>query len=406
MSFDVSQIRKDFPILMQTVNGKPLVYFDNGATTQKPQCVIDKIVEVYTQYNANVHRGVHYLSNKATTAMEDARKTVQQFIGAESETEIIFTRGATESLNLVANSFGEKFIGEGDEVIVSEMEHHSNIVPWQLLAERKGSKVVKWAFDDRGEINLAELEELITDRTKMLAITYVSNTLGTINPVEQIIQIAHCHNIPVLVDASQAIQHFKIDVQQLDCDFLAFSGHKIYGPTGIGALYGKKEWLDQMPPYQGGGEMIETVSFEKTTFNQLPYKFEAGTPNYVGAIALAEAIRYVQSIGTDSISDYENSLLQYATERINSIEGLRQIGTAEKRASLISFVADCAHPFDIGTILDKLGIAVRTGTHCTEPIMQHFGIPGTIRASFSFYNTVEEIDALYNGLQRAIKMFR
>ena len=406
MSFDVSQIRKDFPILMQTVNGKPLVYFDNAATTQKPQCVIDKIVEVYTQYNANVHRGVHYLSNKATTAMEDARKTVQQFIGAESETEIIFTRGATESLNLVANSFGEKFIGEGDEVIVSEMEHHSNIVPWQLLAGRKGAKEVKWAFDDRGELNLAELEELITDRTKMLAITYVSNTLGTINPVEQIIQIAHCHNIPVLVDASQAIQHFKIDVQQLDCDFLAFSGHKIYGPTGIGALYGKKEWLDQMPPYQGGGEMIETVSFEKTTFNQLPYKFEAGTPNYVGAIALAEAIRYVQSIGTDSISDYENSLLQYATERINSIEGLRQIGTAEKRASLISFVADCAHPFDIGTILDKLGIAVRTGTHCTEPIMQHFGIPGTIRASFSFYNTVEEIDALYNGLQRAIKMFR
>lgn len=405
MSFDVNKIRKDFPILEQTVNGKPLVYFDNGATTQKPLQVINKITEVYTQYNANVHRGVHFLSNKATTAMEDARKTIQQFIGAESEAEIIFTRGATESLNLVASSFGEKFIGEGDEVIVSEMEHHSNIVSWQLLAERKGSKVVKWSFDDRGELNLAELEELITDRTKILAITYVSNTLGTVNPISQIIDIAHNYNIPVLVDASQAIQHLKINVAELDCDFLAFSGHKIYGPTGIGVLYGKKEWLDKMPPYQGGGEMIETVSFEKTTFNQLPYKFEAGTPNYVGAIALAEAIRYVQSIGLDSIYEYETSLLQYATERINSIEGLRQIGTAERRASLISFVADCAHPFDIGTILDKLGIAVRTGTHCTEPIMQHFGIPGTIRASFSFYNTVEEIDALYNGLQRAIKMF-
>lgn len=405
MTLDINKIRNDFPILQQTINGKPLVYFDNAATTQKPLSVINKITEVYTQYNANVHRGVHHMSNQATNQMEAARQIVRQFINANSEREIIFTSGATQSINLVANSFGQAFIKADDEIIVTEMEHHSNIVPWQLLAERNQSKIVKWQFDNRGELNLADLEELITNRTKLIAVTYVSNTLGTINPIEQIIEIAHSHNIPVLVDASQAIQHLKIDVQQLDCDFLVFSGHKIYAPTGIGVLYGKEEFLNQMPPYQGGGEMIETVTFDKTTYNQLPYKFEAGTPNYVGIIALGEAINYVQNIGIENIAQYENQLLQYATEKIQAIPNLTQIGTANRRASLISFTADCAHPFDIGTILDKLGIAVRTGTHCTEPIMQHFNIPGTIRASFAFYNTTEEIDQLYNGLQRAIKMF-
>ncbi len=406
MNLDINKIREDFPILNQQINGHQLIYLDNAATTQKPQSVINKITEVYTQYNANVHRGVHYLSNKATAAMEEARKTIQQFINAESETEIVFTCGATESMNLVASSFGQKFLTEGSGVIVSEMEHHSNIVPWQLLENQNKTKVVKWAFDDRGELNLAELEELIAENTKLLAITYVSNTLGTINPIEQIIEIAHSHNVPVLVDASQAIQHFPIDVQQLDCDFLSFSGHKIYGPTGIGVLYGKKQWLDELPPYQGGGEMIETVSFNGTTFNQLPYKFEAGTPNYVGIIALGEAIRYVQNVGLQNIAQYENTLLQYATDKIKSISELRQIGTAERRASVLSFVVDGAHPFDIGTILDKMGIAVRTGTHCTEPIMQHFGIPGTIRASFAFYNKMEEIDALYDGLIRAVRMLK
>lgn len=406
MNLDINKIREDFPILNQQINGHQLVYLDNAATTQKPQSVINKITEVYTQYNANVHRGVHYLSNKATAAMEEARKTIQQFINAESETEIVFTRGATESMNLVASTFGQKFLTEGSEVIVSEMEHHSNIVPWQLLENQYKTKVVKWSFDDRGELNLAELEELINERTKLLSIVYVSNTLGTINPIEQIIEIAHSHNVPVLVDASQAIQHFPIDVQQLDCDFLAFSGHKIYGPTGIGVLYGKKQWLNELPPYQGGGEMIETVSFNGTTFNQLPYKFEAGTPNYVGIIALGEAIRYVQNIGLQNIAQYENTLLQYATDKIKSISELRQIGTAERRASVLSFVVDGVHPFDIGSILDKMGIAVRTGTHCTEPIMQHFGIPGTIRASFAFYNKMEEIDALYEGLLRAIQMLK
>ncbi len=406
MNFDVKEIRKDFPILEQTVNNHRLVYLDNAATTQKPRRVIDKIVEVYTQYNANVHRGVHHLSNLATAAMEESRQTVRRFLNAASEHEIIFTRGATESINLVANSFSQQFLSEGDEVIVTEMEHHSNLVPWQLLENQHKAKVVKWAFDDRGELNLAELEELITDRTKLLSIVYVSNTLGTINPVEQIIEIAHSHNIPVLVDASQAIQHFAIDVQQLDCDFLVFSGHKIYGPTGVGVLYGKERWLSQMPPYQGGGEMIETVSFSGTTFNQLPYKFEAGTPNYVGIIALAEALRYVEAIGMDNIAAYESELFTYLNDKIQSISDLRLIGAAEKRASLVSFVTDFAHPFDIGTLLDKMGIAVRTGTHCTEPIMQHFGIPGTVRASIAFYNTTEEIDILHDSLLRAVSMLK
>ena len=406
MSFDVNEIRKDFPILEQTVNGRPLVYFDNAATTQKPRRVIDKIIEVYTQYNANVHRGVHHLSNIATAAMEDARQTVARFIGAADTSQIVFTRGATEAMNLVAASFGERFVAEGDEIIVSEMEHHSNLVPWQLLAGHKGAKIVEWRFNNRGELSISDLENLITDRTRILAVTYVSNTLGTINPAKAIIAAAHRHQVPVMLDASQAVQHFKIDVADLDCDFLAFSGHKIYGPTGVGVLYGKEQWLNQMPPYQGGGEMIETVAFSGTTFNRLPYKFEAGTPDYVGIIALAEALRYVEAIGIDAIARYENQLLDYATSKIQNISDLRMIGTAAERASLVSFVADGIHPFDIGTLLDKMGIAVRTGTHCTEPVMQHFGIPGTVRASFAFYNTMAEIDTLCNGLVRSLNMLK
>ena len=406
MSFDVNEIRKDFPILEQTVNGRPLVYFDNAATTQKPRRVIDKIIEVYTQYNANVHRGVHHLSNIATAAMEDARQTVARFIGAADTSQIVFTRGATEAMNLVAASFGERFVAEGDEIIVSEMEHHSNLVPWQLLAGHKGAKIVEWRFNNRGELSISDLENLITDRTRIVAVTYVSNTLGTINPAKAIIAAAHRHQVPVMLDASQAVQHFKIDVADLDCDFLAFSGHKIYGPTGVGVLYGKEQWLNQMPPYQGGGEMIETVAFSGTTFNRLPYKFEAGTPDYVGIIALAEALRYVEAIGIDAIARYENQLLDYATSKIQNISYLQMIGTAAERASLVSFVADGIHPFDIGTLLDKMGIAVRTGTHCTEPVMQHFGIPGTVRASFAFYNTMAEIDTLCNGLVRSLNMLK
>lgn len=405
MAFDIEKIRAQFPILAEQVYGKPLVYLDNAATTQKPQVVIDKIAEVYSHYNANVHRGVHHLSNVATTAMEDARKVVANFIGAPSTENIIFTRGATESLNLVAYTVGERFISKNDEIIVSEMEHHSNLVPWQIVAQRKGAKVVKWAFNDAGELDLNQLESLITPRTKIVAVTHVSNTLGTVNPVEQIAQIAHRHNVMVLVDGSQSIPHIKIDVQKIDCDFFVFSGHKIYGPTGIGALYGKTQLLNQLPPYQGGGEMIESVSFEKTTYNVLPYKFEAGTPNYVGIIVLAEALQFVQSIGIEQIAAYEQELLNYATQRILSIDSVKPIGTAANKASVLSFVVNGAHPYDVGMILDKMGIAVRTGTHCTEPVMQHYGIPGTVRASFAFYNTKQEIDMLHDALVRAVKMF-
>ncbi len=405
MAFDIEKIRAQFPILSEQVYGKPLVYLDNAATTQKPQVVIDKITEVYCHYNANVHRGVHHLSNVATTAMEDARKVVANFIGAPSVENIIFTRGATESLNLVAYTVGERFITENDEIIVSEMEHHSNLVPWQIVAQRKGAKVVKWAFNDAGELDLNQFEKLITPHTKIVAVTHVSNTLGTVNPVEQIAQIAHRHNVMVLIDGSQSIPHIKIDVQKMDCDFFVFSGHKIYGPTGIGALYGKTQLLEQLPPYQGGGEMIESVSFDKTTYNVLPYKFEAGTPNYVGIIVLAEALQFVQSIGIEQIASYEQELLNYATQRILSIDSVKPIGTAANKASVLSFVVNGAHPYDVGMILDKMGIAVRTGTHCTEPVMQHYGIPGTVRASFAFYNTKQEIDMLHEALVRAVKMF-
>ncbi len=405
MNFDVNTIREDFPILKEKIYNKPLIYFDNAATTQKPKAVIDKIVEVYTKYNSNIHRGVHYLSNKATTLTEEARQIVQNFINAGSEKEVIFTRGATEGINLIANSFAEKYINKGDEIIVSELEHHSNLVPWQLVAKKYGAKVIKWPFNDKGELSIEVLKSLINDKTKIITVNHVSNSLGTINPIEDIIKIAHSKSIPVMIDGAQAIQHIAVDVQALDCDFYVFSGHKIYGPTGIGVIYGKEKWLEQMPPYQGGGEMIDTVSFEETTFNELPFKFEAGTPNYVDTIALGEAIKYVESIGIDNIAAYEHELLEYAQKKLETIPQIEFIGTATNKTSVISFNIKGIHSFDAGTILDKMGIAVRTGTHCTEPVMQHFNINGTIRASFAFYNTKEEINELYNGLIKVIELF-
>lgn len=405
MTINIDKIRADFPILKEKIHGKPLVYFDNAATTQKPQQVIDKIVEVYSKYNSNIHRGVHYLSNKATTETENARNTVQEFLNAPQNYEIIFTRGATEAINLVAHSFGQQFIRENDEIIVSELEHHSNIVPWQLVADKQKARVVKWPFNEHGELELSKLDELISDKTRIIAVNHVSNTLGTINPVKQIIELAHKKNIAVLIDGAQAVQHIEVDVQDLDCDFYVFSGHKIYAPNGIGVLFGKEKWLDKMPPYQGGGEMIESVSFEKTTYNKLPYKFEAGTPNYVDTIALGTALEYVKNIGISEIADYEAELLAYADEKLKTIPGLKVYGTAKNKTSVISFLIEGMHPFDVGMILDKMGIAVRTGTHCTEPIMLNFGIPGTVRASFAFYNTKEEIDKLYEGLLKVVEMF-
>lgn len=405
INFDVQKIREDFPILKTQVRGKPLIYLDNAATTQKPISVIERIQKYYLEENSNVHRGVHYLSELATKEFEGARVTVKNFINAESVEEIIFTRGTTEAINLVANSFGKTFLNEGDEIIISEMEHHSNIVPWQILCEEKNAKLKVIPFDDNGELIIDELENLITEKTKLISIVHISNSLGTINPIKKIIEIAHSYAIPVLVDGAQSIMHNKIDVQDLGCDFFVFSGHKIYGPTGIGVLYGKKELLEQMLPYQGGGDMIKSVTFEKTIYNDLPYKFEAGTPNIEGAIGLKAAIEYLSKIGLDQISIYENELLQYATEKLSQIPQLKIIGTAKEKASIISFVIENIHPHDIGTILDFEGIAVRTGHHCTQPVMQHFKIPATTRASFSFYNTKEEIDQLYNALQKVIKVF-
>jgi len=405
MSLNIQKIREDFPILKTKIYDKPLVYLDNGATTQKPKQVIDKITEVYTKYNSNIHRGVHFLSNKATDETENARKVVQQFINANRSCEIIFTRGTTEAINLVAYSFGEKFIEQGDEIIVSEMEHHSNLVPWQLIAEKYGAKVVMLPFTDAGELQIDKLDSLITEKTKLIAVNHVSNSLGTVNPVKEIIKTAHSKNVKVLIDGAQAVQHIKVDVKELDCDFYVFSGHKIYAPTGIGILYGKESILDEMPPFQGGGEMIESVSFDKTTFNELPFKFEAGTPNYTGSIALAEAIRYVTNLGIENIAQYETELLHYATDKLKSIQGLEIVGNAKNKTSVISFNIKGIHSYDVGMILDKLGIAVRTGTHCTEPVMTHYGIPGTVRASFAFYNTKEEVDALYNGLLKVVEMF-
>jgi cysteine desulfurase/selenocysteine lyase len=406
MKADILKIREDFPILSQYIHNKKLVYFDNAATTQKPRIVFDTITEFYSKYNANIHRGIHFLSNHTTDATENSRKTIQQFINAEKPEEIIFTRGTTEAINLVAFSFGESFIKENDEIIVSEMEHHSNIVPWQMLCERKNTKLKVLPFNENGELETEKLNGLISDRTKLITVTHVSNALGTINPVEDIIKIAHAKNIPVLIDGAQAIQHLKVDVKKLDCDFYVFSGHKIYGPTGIGVLYGKKELLNKMPPYQGGGEMIATVSFAKTTYNELPYKFEAGTPNYIDAIALGKAIEYLNNIGLERINKYESELLKYATEQLKQIDGLRIIGEAKNKSSVISFIIEGIHPSDAGTLLDQMGIAIRTGTHCAEPVMQHFGISGTARASFAFYNTFEEVDTLMQGLNKIIKLLK
>lgn len=402
---DINKIRADFPILAREVYGRPLVYFDNAATSQKPQCVMDKITEMYTTVNSNVHRGVHYLSQAATDEHEAARKTVQRFINANIPEEIVFTRGATESINLVASSFCRSFCKEGDEILITAMEHHSNIVPWQIQADIRGLKIKVIPINNDGELIMEEFEKLISPRTKLIAATHISNVLGTINPIDEIIRIAHGHNIPVLIDAAQSVQHAKVDVQKIDCDFLVFSSHKIYGPTGVGVLYGKEEWLNGLPPYQGGGEMIESVSFEKTTFNKLPFKFEAGTPDFVGTAALATALDYVSSIGLDNIAEYESELLRYATEKMLNLPGIKIIGTAQHKSSVISFVFNKIHPYDIGTLLDKMGIAVRTGHHCAEPLMKIMGVEGTVRASFAFYNTKEEVDMLVKGLERIIKMF-
>ena len=403
---DITKIRADFPILSREVYGKPLVYFDNAATSQKPQCVLDKIAEMYTTVNSNVHRGVHFLSQAATDEHEAARKTVQTFINAVSPNEIVFTRGATESINLVASSFCQKFCKEGDEILITAMEHHSNIVPWQLQAEKLGLIVKVAPINSAGELIIDELEKKISSKTKLIAVTHISNVLGTINPIEKIIEIAHSHNVPVLIDAAQSLQHVKVDVQKLDCDFLVFSSHKVYGPTGVGVLYGKEKWLNELPPYQGGGEMISSVSFEKTTFNHLPFKFEAGTPDFVGTAALATALDYISSIGIDNIAQHEDELLKYATEEMLKIEGMRIIGTAKNKSSVISFLIDNIHPYDIGTLLDRMGIAVRTGHHCAEPLMKELGIDGTVRASFAFYNTIEEVDIFLAGVKRIVSMFR
>lgn len=405
MSLDITKIRKDFPILSTEVYGKSLVYFDNGATTQKPQCVIDKITEIYSTVNANIHRGVHHLSQEATELTENARKIIQQFINAKHSHEIIFTKGTTESINLVASSFCRQFCKEGDEIIVSEMEHHSNIVPWQIQEDISAVNLKVIPINDKGEIIIEEFEKLITPKTRLVSVTYVSNVMGVINPVEKVIEIAHKHNIPVLIDAAQAVQHIEIDVQKLDCDLLVFSGHKIYGPTGTGVLYGKEDLLNQLPPYQGGGEMIGKVSFAKTTFNELPFKFEAGTPNYVDFIALGTALEYVQSLGLNNIKAYEDELLEYATKRLLEIEGLKIFGTSKHKSAVISFLVKGIHHYDMGMLLDKMGIAVRTGHHCAEPLMDVLGIEGTVRASLVFYNTKEEIDRLVEGVKRVVSMF-
>ena len=402
---DITKIRADFPILSREVYGKPLIYFDNGATTQKPRCVVDAIVDEYYSVNANVHRGVHFLSQQATELHEGSRETVRRFINARTSAEVIFTRGTTEAINLLAFSFGEEFMKEGDEVIISTMEHHSNIVPWQLLAARKGISIKVIPMNDRGELLLDEYEKLFSDRTRIVSIAHISNVLGTINPVKEMIATAHAHGVPVLVDGAQSIPHIQVDVQDLDVDFFAFSGHKVYGPTGVGVLYGKEEWLDKLPPYQGGGEMIQSVSFEKTTFNELPFKFEAGTPDYIGTTGLAKALDYVSAIGLEQIAAHEHELTTYAMQRLGEIEGMRFLGEAAHKSSVVSFLVGNIHPFDMGTLLDRLGIAVRTGHHCAEPLMRRLGIEGTVRASFAMYNAKEEIDALVAGVDRVRKMF-
>ena len=405
MTYDVNAIRRDFPILSTTVYNRPLIYLDNAATTQKPLCVLDAMRHEYLNANANVHRGVHYLSQQATELHEAARETVRRFINAGKTEEVVFTRGTTESINLVASSFCEEFMKEGDEIIISVMEHHSNIVPWQLQAARRGVAVRVIPMNDEGELDMEAYAGMFTERTKIVSVAHVSNVLGTVNPVREMIRIAHSHGVPVLIDGAQSTPHFNVDVQELDCDFFAFSGHKIYGPTGIGVLYGKEEWLDRMPPYQGGGEMIESVTFEKTVFQSLPFKFEAGTPDYIATHGLAVALDYVNDIGLENISSHERELTSYCMEQMRSIDGIALFGTSEHKDAVVSFLVGDIHHLDMGTLLDRLGIAVRTGHHCAQPVMQRYGIQGAVRASFAMYNTREEIDALVEGVRRVSRMF-
>ena len=403
--YDINKVREDFPILTREVYGKPLVYLDNGATTQKPRQVVEAMVDEYYNVNANVHRGVHFLSQQATDLHEASREVVRAFINAHSTSEIIFTRGTTESINLLAFSLGEAMVKEGDEVVVSAMEHHSNIVPWQMMCERKGALLRVIPMTDEGELQLDTLEGLLTEQTRIVCCTQVSNVLGTVNPVKEVVRMAHEKGIPVLVDGAQSIPHMQVDVQDLDCDFFAFSGHKVYGPTGVGVLYGKEAWLEKLPPYQGGGEMIKNVTFEKTTYNELPYKFEAGTPDYVATHALATALDYVSGLGMANIEAHEQKLTRYALKQLQQIEGMRILGAAKERDAVISFLVGDIHHLDMGTLLDRLGIAVRTGHHCAEPLMRRLGIEGTVRASFALYNTKEEVDALVAGIERIRKMF-
>lgn len=408
MSYDLEQIRQDFPILQRQVYGRPLVYLDNGATTQKPRCVVEAMTEEYYNVNANVHRGVHFLSQKATDLHEQSRETVRRFLNANSVNEIIFTRGTTESMNLVASCFSEAFMQEGDEVIISTLEHHSNIVPWQLAQNRKGIKLRVIPITDEGNICLDEYEKLFTNRTRIVSVAHVSNVLGTTNPVKEMIEIAHAHGVPVLIDGAQSTPHMTVDVQQLDCDFFAFSGHKMYGPTGVGVLYGREKWLDRLPPYMGGGEMIKRVSFEQTTFNELPYKFEAGTPDYIATTGLAQAIDYVCQLGMDNIEAHERDLAQYAVSRLQQIPGMHLYGPmayGAEGAGPLSFNVEGIHHLDMGTLLDRLGVAVRTGHHCAEPLMHRLGVDGTVRASFGLYNTRAEIDVLASSIERVCKMF-
>ncbi len=404
MSLNIAQIRADFPILQEKIRGKQLVYLDNGASTQKPHAVIEAEKYYYEHQYANIHRGVHYLSQIGTDLYENVRKQIQQFINAKHDHEIIYTKGTTNAINLVAYTFGRKFINEGDEIVVTEMEHHSNIVPWQMLCEEKKCVLKFIPLQEDGSISLEDAERLITPKTKLVSVVYVSNALGTINPIEELIAIAHKNGAKILIDAAQAIQHFTIDVQALNADFLVFSGHKIYGPTGTGILYGKEEILNEMPPYEGGGDMIKSVSFKGTTYNDLPFKFEAGTPNIAGCIALGTAVKYVLDTGIENIRAYETELLQYATEKLSQIEGLKLYGTAKHKSSVISFLLEGIHPYDVGVLLDNMGIAIRTGHHCAQPVMDYYGIPGTCRASFAFYNTKEEVDILVEGILKAKKM--
>jgi len=405
MTLNIQNIRADFPILSRTIYKRPLIYFDNAATTQKPVQVIRAISNYYEHDNCNIHRGVHYLSMKATEAFEEARREIREFINAPNTQEVVFTKGASESLNLVASSFGKKFLKLGDEVITTIMEHHSNFVPWQIICEEKGAVLRIANILPNGELDFEHLKSLISDRTKIITLTHVSNVLGTINPIKEIIAFAHQHGIPVLVDGAQGVSHLRVDVTDLDCDFYCFSGHKMYGPMGIGVLYGKEKWLEELPPYQSGGEMVKDVSIERTTFNELPFKFEAGTPNVEGVMGLKAAVQYLKNLGMDNIRAYEDELLRHANEALSSIGGVRFFGTAPEKASLVSFLIGEIHPFDAGTIIDKMGIAVRTGHHCAQPLIDHFGIPGTVRASFAFYNTVDEIDRLAEAVKRVKTMF-